>query len=330
MRKTILFLVVTLLTLNLKAQVKIILDCDFGDDGDDLVALCMLHHLQDNNECEIIAIGQCNNTKGALAAIDIINTFYGRPNIPMGQQHSDVHKGDQYITFLRENYPELTDLSADYSPDVVKVYRKALAEAPDNSVKFIVEGLKKNMSDLLKSLPDNISPLSGIELVKQKVIEVYDMGGKYPSGKEFNFYLEGPSTKYYVENYPVPIFFAGDCWGGLHTGVELRKMDTPPGRALDHKLAGTGGLYWDDKPVEKWQNSFDCAPVFAAIKGIDNYFNTISGCNKISEDGSNQFIKSVKCNQVYAPCDNLKVSFKTMSNEIEKMVTAKPKYGSKK
>jgi NAD(P)-dependent dehydrogenase (short-subunit alcohol dehydrogenase family) len=68
----------------------------------------------------------------------------------------------------------------------------------------------------------------------------------------------------------------------------------------------------------------------SSLSSIDNYFNTISGCNKISEDGSNQFIKSVKCNQVYAPCDNLKVSFKTMSNEIEKMVTAKPKYGSKK
>ena len=306
---------------------KIIFDCDFGDDGDDLAALCMLHNMQDNNECEIIAIGQCNNTPKGLRAVDIINTYYGRPDIPLGQQQSDTHWGDQYITFLIDNYPDLSDLDTNYSPDVISVYRKALSEAPDSSVKFIVVGLKKDMDDLLKSGPDEFSPLSGSDLVAQKVIGVYDMGGIFPSGKEFNYELEPASTKYYIENWPTPMFFAGACWGGMHIGETLRTLNTPPGRALDHKLSGNGGIYWDGKPVEDYQAGFDCAPVFAAVRGQDAYFNVIAGCNIISDDGSNSFDEEGSCDQVYASCSNPKISLGDMAIEIEEMIITPPLYG---
>ena len=306
---------------------KIIFDCDFGDDGDDLAALCMLHNMQDNNECEIIAIGQCNNTPKSLRAIDIINTYYGRPDIPLGQQQSDTHLGDQYITYLIDNYPELTDLDNSYSPDVVSLYRKVLSEAPDNSVNFIVTGLKKDMADLLKSEPDEFSPLSGGELFAQKVAGVYDMGGIFPSGKEFNYELEPASTKYYIENCPVPFFFAGDCWGEMQIGEILRTMNTPPGRALDHKLAGNGGIYWDGKPVEETQSAFDCAPVFAAVRGQDAYFNVIAGCNHINVDGSNFFTEGEGCSHVYAPCSIPKISLEDMADEIEEMIITPPLNG---
>ena len=304
--------------------IKIIFDADFGDDGDDLLALLMLHHMQDRGECEIIAIGQCNNTPGMPAAIDIINTYYKRPNIPIGQQQSDTHKGDQYGTFLRKNYPELTDLDANYSPDVVDLYRRVLAEAPDHSIKFIVEGLKKNMADLLKSGPDAHSSLSGRDLVARKVIGVYDMGGTFPSGDEFNYKLEPASTRYYIENWPTHMFFAGSGWGGIKVGKRLRTMDTPPGRALDTKLSGNGGIYWDGKGVESEQFGFDCAPVLAAVRGEEVYFNVVKGCNRISETGSNSFNQTNGCDHVYASCSNPKVGMEAMANEIEDMVTASP------
>ena len=304
--------------------VKIIFDCDFGDDGDDLVALCMLHKMQDNKECEIIAIGQCNSTPKALPAIDIINTYYGRPDIPLGQQQSNTHKGDQYITFLTDNYPELTDLESSYSPNVVSIYRKALSETPDKSVKFIVVGLKKNMADLLKSGADEYSSLTGIELVAKKVIGVYDMGGIFPSGKEFNYQLEPASTKYYVENWPTPMFFAGNRWGEMLVGGTLRNMDTPPGRALDYKIAGNGGLYWGVKPVETAQAGFDCALVFAAVRGAEKYFSLVSGYNYIYSNGSNYFEKVSGYNHTYTSGPAEEKSYKSMADEIGEMVIEKP------
>ncbi len=311
-----------------ETPVKIILDCDFGDDADDLAALLMLHHMQDNAECEVLAIGQCNSTPKALRAIDIINTYYGRPDIPLGQQQSDTHIGDQYITFLIDNYPELSDLDYNYNPDVIDLYRKTLAAAPDHSIKFIVVGLKKDMADLIKSGPDEFSPLTGSELVAQKVTGVYDMGGIFPSGKEFNYELEPASTKYYMENWPTPMWLAGSCVGGIHIGEDLRLMNTPPGKAMDHKLAGNGGIYWDGKPVEDYQHAFDCAPTIAAVRGDDTYFNLVSGCNKVNNDGSNYFVQGDTCNHTYVDCGNQKVSFESIGDEIEDMITAAPLLGN--
>jgi len=156
---------------------------------------------------------------------------------------------------------------------------------------------------------------------------VYDMGGMFPSGKEFNYELEPASTKYYIENCPVPMFLAGDCWGAMEIGEILRTMDTPPGRALDHKLSGNGGLYWDGKPVEDYQAGFDCAPVFAAVRGQEAYFNVIAGCNHVNDDGSNYFTEGEDCNHVCAPCSNPKIDLDVMADEIEDMIIAPPMFG---
>ena len=159
-----------------ETPVKILLDTDFGDDGDDLAALAVLHHLADLGEVEILAIGQSNSRHDAPGAIDVINTYYGRPDIPIGIVKYTTHEGDQYSSFLVKNYPHDIDLKN--VPDVIEVYRRALAEASDQSVKFVVIGPKQNMRDLLQSKPDAISPLSGVELIRQKVTVATDMGGR--------------------------------------------------------------------------------------------------------------------------------------------------------
>jgi len=146
-------------TVNANPPVRIILDTDFGDDGDDLAALVVLHHLADIGEVELLAIGQSNSRWDAPGAIDVINSYYGRPDIPIGQVDHKTHEGDQYPSFLVKNYKY--DLDLKNVPSAVEVYRRALANAPDKSVKFVVVGFKSNMRDLLKSKPDAISPLSG-------------------------------------------------------------------------------------------------------------------------------------------------------------------------
>src|SRR6187455_1068247 len=63
---------------------KIILDTDFGNDCDDAGALAMLHQMAYTGEAEILAtMYPMNDTLGA-AAIDAVNTYYGKPNIPIG------------------------------------------------------------------------------------------------------------------------------------------------------------------------------------------------------------------------------------------------------
>ncbi len=142
-------------TVHAKPPVKIILDTDFGDDGDDLAALAVLHHLADLGEVELLAVGQSNSRWDAPGAIDVINTYYGRPDIPIGKVNHKTHEGDQYSSFLVKNYPY--DLDLKNVPDAVDVYRRLLVDSPDKSVTFACVGYKQNLAELLKSKPDAIS-----------------------------------------------------------------------------------------------------------------------------------------------------------------------------
>lgn len=69
-------------------------------------------------------------------------------------------------------------------------YRSVLAAQPDRSVTISSIGFATNLQALLASGPDQVSMLSGVELVRRKVRRVVWMGGRYPSsnGKyEWNF-----------------------------------------------------------------------------------------------------------------------------------------------
>ena len=54
-------------------------------------------------------------------------------------------------------------------PEAWRLYRQLLAAQPDASVTISSIGFTTNMELLLKSPPDQYSPLSGIDLVAAKV-----------------------------------------------------------------------------------------------------------------------------------------------------------------
>ncbi len=314
---------------SVKQPVKIILDTDFGDDGDDLLSLVMLHHMQDLGECQIMAVGQANSNRESPGAIDVVNTFYNRPDIPIGIVDGYVHGiANQYSSFLIDNYPGLYDLDLDRVPEAVDIYRKVLAAAEDKSIVFVVIGFKKNMSDLLKSRPDDISPLTGLQLVEQKVKFVSDMGGWYPEAPEpenyepFNLGMVPGAAKYYVENWPTTMLFTGIAAGEIKLAKKLRKLDTPTGRAIDYKLAHDGG--WG-KEIEDAQAGFDCVSTLIAVKGAIEFFHVKSGCNELDSAGYNIFSYEKDCGHSHIDCKDRKMRFEEIADVIEEMLVAGPK-----
>jgi hypothetical protein len=81
-----------------------------------------------------------------------------------------------------KNFPSRVRNSSQV-PDAVSVYRRALSAAPPRSVSISSVGLLTNLEGLLKSRPDGISPLSGVDLVAAKVSLVAVMAGKYPRSR---------------------------------------------------------------------------------------------------------------------------------------------------
>ena len=62
----------------------IIYDTDFGLDVDDVGALAMLHVLADRGEATLLGVVSNVSDPYSPAAIDVINTYYGRPDVPVG------------------------------------------------------------------------------------------------------------------------------------------------------------------------------------------------------------------------------------------------------
>ena len=63
---------------------RIIFDTDMVEDYDDVGAMAVLHALADEGKCEILAMGTCTRDNSSVAAVEIVNAFYGRPDIPVG------------------------------------------------------------------------------------------------------------------------------------------------------------------------------------------------------------------------------------------------------
>jgi len=285
--------------------VKVIFDSDMALDSEDMNALCLLHAFADKGEAEIIAtIASGYETNRASAAtIDAINTFYGRPDIPVGatkinyifQRHPIPVAPSPWTPAVRDNYPHDTP-NDDKCRSAKSIYREILSQQPDHSVVIVTTGWLVNLQDLLESRPDRFSELNGKELVSLKVKELSSMGGAFPGGDgrdgwEYNFAYAGVGrcTKYVMENWPdnVPIMISGFEIGEKIISGEIFKEELPESplrTGLEHA--------WD--ALSKGRPSWDETSVIYAVRGLSFegeeywkkqseghvYVNDTTGCTK--------------------------------------------------
>src|SRR6267154_3003089 len=76
--------------------IPIILDTDIGPDYDDVGAMAVLHSLADRGEAKILATISCNVFETTVPTLSLLNTYFKRPEIPIGVTKSDMpRKGCQ-------------------------------------------------------------------------------------------------------------------------------------------------------------------------------------------------------------------------------------------
>ncbi len=263
---------------------RIILDTDISSDVDDVGAVAVLHALAGQGNVDILAMMVSSGDPWSGPCLDALNTWFGRPDIPIGViKKPTVTHESKYTKEIASTYPH--DLqTGENAPDAVELYRQVLASQPDNSVIIVTVGYLTNLKDLLNSDPDSISPLSGAELVRNKVQRLVCMGGKYPEGREWNFYQDSRATSEVVESWPRPIFFIGYETGlSVKTGSILIRIKEPNPIRRSYELYNnvSDRPSWDQLAVlyaglDKW----DRKPVFKISK---------TGLNKVSENGSNHW-----------------------------------------
>ncbi len=280
--------------------VPLIFDTDMGNDIDDAMALALIHNLEKRGACRLLAVTSTKDHPKSAAFIDAPNTSSRRPDIPIGVVRDGVTpKLGRYLGLADKThadgslvYPhDLRD--GRQAPEAVSLLRKTLASQPDYSVAIVQVGFFTNLSRLLESKPDTISPLSGSELVQKKVKTLVVMAGAFQTIRhdtrhlEYNVRIDIPSAQRFAEQWSAPMI-----WSGFEIGLAAAY----PWQSIqedfnyrEHHPIKEGYLdYAPSKPHDR--PTWDLTAVLAAVYPERGYFGYSSnGIVKVEDDGATRF-----------------------------------------
>lgn len=203
-------------TVAAKEPMKVIFDTDMGNDVDDVIALDMLYKYHDEGRIDLLGVISSRREVGSIEYIDVMNTLYGYPNLPVGIVKTYPEEGYaidtrvKYAEYTASKYPYKRSIK-DYDavPDGYKLFRRLLAAEEDGSVTIIAVGFSTNLARLVDSQGDEFSPLTGKELIARKVKRVVMMAGNFAEQKpEYNIRKDCCAATKFIEECPVEILFS--------------------------------------------------------------------------------------------------------------------------
>ncbi len=277
--------------------VPLIFDTDIGNDVDDALALGLIHALMSRKECKLIAVTVTKDEALSAPFVDVVNTFYGRGDVPIGVVRKGMTpEASKYTGLVNERddgkvrYPHRLQSGAD-ALDAVKVLREALTKERDGSVVIVQVGFSTNLARLLESPGDEVSPLTGVALVRAKVRLLSVMGGAFATTEdkpalEYNIVKDIHSAQALVKGWPTPIVFSG-----FEIGVAVpfphECIERNFGYVKHHPLAEAYRLY---EPPPHDRPTWDLTSVLYAVRPADGYFDlSPPGRVAVSDKGVTSF-----------------------------------------
>ena len=276
--------------------VDLIFDTDIGNDIDDVLALGMIHALQSRGECNLLAVTITKDCLLAAAYTDAVNTFYGHGDIPIGLVRNGATPGPgRFLPLVNQQdagsarYPH--DLTGSDVPDGVAVLRQTLAGCADRSAVLAQVGFSTNLARLLDSPADDFSPLSGRDLVAQKVRLLSVMAGAFTliNGRqhlEYNVVKDIPAAKKLAADWPTEMLYSG-----YEVGLAMRY----PARSIledyqwqPHHITAASYIAYQPPPHDR--PTWDLTSVLAVVRPSRGYFGMSEpGRVIVDDDGGTRF-----------------------------------------
>lgn len=266
---------------------KIIFDTDWWTDCDDCVALKLLLN---SEETELIGVNINAFLEISPYSVEMFLSQYGRGDIPVSVDKNATDYSDapcnSYQEAIIKSFSQGAFKSSDNYQTSVKLYRRLLASS-EEKIDIIAVGFQNSIADLLLSDGDEISPLNGVELCKEKVGKLWSMAGKWDEagGREYNVANSERSVKaakIIAEKLPCPVTYLGFEAGVsvITGGSEVIGNENDP---LSVAMVSHGS--------EKGRNSWDPMTALLAVIGDEDKagYDKAYGNFAFDEKGRNYF-----------------------------------------
>lgn len=227
---------------------RFILGTDWWTDCDDAVAIRLLTRAVRDGQIELLGVGLNACMEKSVEALDALLSADG-VDVPIGLDREATDFAGRPV-YQYAVYPRAQRYHAnEEAEDAVQLYRRLLAGA-QGTVEIIEIGFLQVIANLLESGPDDLSALSGRELVEKTVDKIWVMAGKWDEqgGMEHNFNNNPRARRagaVFCEKCPVPVVFLGwEVGYGVITGKNLVREDILYTIMEAHGSAG-GRHSWD-------------------------------------------------------------------------------------
>jgi hypothetical protein len=299
---------------------QIFIDTDDSSDVDDTYALSLANYLKSLGEVSILGVVTDDSSINSSAAAQATNTFYGNPLIPIGHCTGCVTANRPIVAdAVASAWPSQLYRTTNTPENATTLYRKLLASRPDSSVTVVSIGLLRNIFNLYHSPADSISPLTGAQLISQKVKSIVAMGGEYGSGVTsatnpeayYNFITDWEASQVINSLTTLPVVWVGYSLGKSVTGNVSGASHSP---ALTAARA-SGSM---TRPA------WDMLAMLYAIRGLsfggETYFTlSTAGTNTVDANGHNTFTVGPGGKQHYLIAGE---NTMTLGNTISALVTS--------
>lgn len=294
-------------------KLRVIFETDIGNDVDDALALDMLYKYMDAGDIDLIGVMTNKESRYSAEFIDIMNTWYGYPSVPVGIVHNGADCENDATNYAKcvcqmqkENGDPAFERSLkdyDQLPEAPVLYRKILEQQPDSSVTIISVGFSTNLARLLDTPADQISPLTGKELVARKVKLLCTMAGCFNNEKlfEYNIVKDIPSAKKVFAEWPTRLVTSP-----FEVGIAINY----PGSSIenDFKWAPMHPVTEAYKSYQKMpydRPTWDLTSVLYAVEGPSYFKVSPAGTISVTEKGGTDFIPDVEKNRYYLTVDSV-------------------------
>ena len=311
--------------------ISVIFETDMGNDVDDALALDMIYKYMETWKLDLLAVMSNKNSEYSAEFIDIMNTWYGHPSIPIGIVENGAECASDAVNYAhrvcemnRNGAPIFARTLSNHEvlPVAPTLYRKILAQQPDHSVTIVSVGFSTNIARLLDTKADEYSPLNGKDLVAAKVKLLSVMAGSFGENPiaEYNVVTDIPAAQKVFSEWPTPIV-ASPFEVGFKINYPATSIENDFNWGMPHPMVEAYKAYL---PMPYDRPTWDLTSVLYAVEGAKNYF-TLSewGRMEADADGHTWFYPDKNGKHAYLTVNKEQVEI--IKNRFVELISAKPK-----